>query len=249
MAERRSPLYEVHRRLSAEMVKGGGDYLFPLSYTSPVQEHVNTRTNVGMQDLTSMGEVDVKGPGSERLINYLLVNDEADETSFEIDTRTDVLDVTDLENPTLHAEHFHDTRSITHNNYVVGDLVYQSNYTSGLRVLDTTPLYDADDPRLEEVAFFDTFPAHGEPTFEGTWSNYPFFESDTIAVSGIDEGLFLLRLQPEVVDDPVVEQIYARHHKWEKYLRNTRSLATIAIVSSQQTERRYRYAEERPIIG
>jgi aminomethyltransferase len=75
MPERRSPLYEVHRRLSAEMVKGGGDYMFPLSYTSPVQEHSNTRTNVGMQDLTSMGEVDIKGPGSERLINYLLVNE------------------------------------------------------------------------------------------------------------------------------------------------------------------------------
>src|SRR5918992_2750980 len=75
MPERRSPLYEVHKRLSAEMVKGGGDYMFPASYTSPVQEHVNTRTNVGMQDLTSMGEVDVKGPGAERLINLLIVNE------------------------------------------------------------------------------------------------------------------------------------------------------------------------------
>ena len=75
MPERRSPLYEVHKRLGAEMVKGGGDYMFPASYMSPVQEHVNTRTNVGMQDLTSMGEVDIKGPGAERLINYLLVNE------------------------------------------------------------------------------------------------------------------------------------------------------------------------------
>jgi aminomethyltransferase len=57
------------------MVRGGGDYLFPLSYTSPVEEHVNTRTNVGMQDLSTMGEVDVKGPGAERLINHLLVNE------------------------------------------------------------------------------------------------------------------------------------------------------------------------------
>jgi choice-of-anchor B domain-containing protein len=126
--------------------------------------------------------------------SYFLVNDEADETTHDINTRTVVLDVTDLENPTLHTEHYHDTRSITHNNYVVGDLVYQSNYTSGLRVLDTTPLYDTEDPALEEVGFFDTFPAHGEPTFDGTWSNYPFFESGTIAVSGIDEGLFLLQL-------------------------------------------------------
>jgi len=57
------------------MVKGGGDYMFPLNYTSHVEEHTNTRTNVGMQDLSTMGEVDVKGPGAERLLNRLLVNE------------------------------------------------------------------------------------------------------------------------------------------------------------------------------
>ncbi|KPV50438.1 glycine cleavage system protein T [Kouleothrix aurantiaca] len=75
MPERRTPLYDNHIRLGAQMVKGGGDYMFPLSYTSPVEEHVNTRTNVGMQDLSTMGEVDVKGPGAERLLNQLLVNE------------------------------------------------------------------------------------------------------------------------------------------------------------------------------
>jgi hypothetical protein len=44
------------------------------------------------------------------------------------------------------------------------------------------------------VAFFDTYPFSDDPTFDGTWSNYPYFESGTIAVSGIGEGLFLLRL-------------------------------------------------------
>jgi aminomethyltransferase len=75
VAERRSPLYDLHVRAGAQMVRGGGDFLFPLSYTSPVEEHLNTRANVGMQDLSSMGEVDIKGPGAERLINYLLVNE------------------------------------------------------------------------------------------------------------------------------------------------------------------------------
>jgi choice-of-anchor B domain-containing protein len=125
---------------------------------------------------------------------YLLVNDELDEMTFEFNTRTVIIDVTDLENPTFHAAHEHDTTAITHNNYVVDGLVYQSNYTAGLRVLDTAFVGDTDNPRLDEVAFFDTFPRHDEPVFSGTWSNYPFFESGTIAVSGIDEGLFLLRL-------------------------------------------------------
>lgn len=77
MPERRTPLYDIHAR-SAQMVKGGGDYMFPASYTSPAEEHANTRTNVGMQDLSTMGEIDIKGPGAERLINRLVVNDVRD---------------------------------------------------------------------------------------------------------------------------------------------------------------------------
>lgn len=75
MAERRSPLYDYHLRHAGLMVKGGGEYLFPDAYTSPAQEHINTRTNVGMQDISSMGEVDVKGPGAERLLSRLAVNE------------------------------------------------------------------------------------------------------------------------------------------------------------------------------
>lgn len=75
MPERRTPLYDIHRRRASKMVKGGGDYMFPLAYTSPLEEHVNTRNNLGMQDLSTMGEVDIKGPGAERLISRLVVND------------------------------------------------------------------------------------------------------------------------------------------------------------------------------
>ena len=73
MPDRRTPLYDIHLRSAVRMVKGGGDYLFPLAYTSPQEEHLNVRQNVGMQDLTSMGEVDIKGPGAERLISRLAV--------------------------------------------------------------------------------------------------------------------------------------------------------------------------------
>lgn len=73
--ERRTPLYDIHARAAAKMIPGGGGFMFPFSYTAPMEEHLNTRTNVGMQDLSTMGEVDVKGPGAERLINRLLVND------------------------------------------------------------------------------------------------------------------------------------------------------------------------------
>jgi len=76
--ERRTPFYDLHLRAGAQMIKGGGDFMFPAVYTTVAEEHINTRTNVGMQDLSTMGEVDVKGPGAERLINSLTVNEVRD---------------------------------------------------------------------------------------------------------------------------------------------------------------------------
>src|ERR687894_1146735 len=78
MAERRTALYDFHLRSARQVVKGGGDFMFPTSYTSAVEEHLNVRRNVGMQDLSTMGEIDIKGPGAERLVRRLLVNEVQD---------------------------------------------------------------------------------------------------------------------------------------------------------------------------
>jgi aminomethyltransferase len=78
MTERRTSLYDFHLRSARNLVKGGGDFMFPTSYISPVEEHLNVRRNVGMQDLSTMGEVDIKGPGAERLVRRLLVNEVQD---------------------------------------------------------------------------------------------------------------------------------------------------------------------------
>jgi choice-of-anchor B domain-containing protein len=128
---------------------------------------------------------------------YLLVNDELDEQASGSNTRTMVIDVSDLDAPKLHFIHTHQTAAIDHNNYVHEGFVYQSNYAAGLRVLDLSGL---DGKQLTEVAFFDTYPAHTDATFDGTWSNYPFFESGTVAVSGRAEGLFLVKVRDEVLD-------------------------------------------------
>jgi aminomethyltransferase len=78
MTERMTPLYDFHLRSARNLVKGGGDFMFPTSYVSPVEEHLNVRRNAGMQDLSTMGEVDIKGPGAERLVRRLLVNEVQD---------------------------------------------------------------------------------------------------------------------------------------------------------------------------
>ena len=123
--------------------------------------------------------------------HYLYMDDELDELNGLVDhTRTLVWDVSDLDDPVLVKEFLNpNATSIDHNLYVKGDKVYQSNYTSGLRVLDI-----ANPVEPEEVGFFDTVPFGDEsPRFDGSWSNYPYFESGVIIVTSGYEGLFLLR--------------------------------------------------------
>jgi aminomethyltransferase len=75
MAERRTPFHASHLRSGAQVTRGSGDFMCAMVYTTVAEEHINTRTHVGMQDLSTMGKVDIKGPGAESLVNYLLVND------------------------------------------------------------------------------------------------------------------------------------------------------------------------------
>jgi len=121
---------------------------------------------------------------------FFYVNDEGDEASGKVaGTRTLIWDVSDLDDPVLAGEYVSDNKAIDHNLYVKDNFMYQSNYTSGLRIFDVS---DPKNPR--PVGFFDTRPVGSDdPTFAGSWSNYPFFKSGTIVVTSISEGLFLLK--------------------------------------------------------
>lgn len=57
------------------MGRVGGDFLSAKFYTGVEQEHLNTRQNVGVQDLSTMGKMDIKGPDAEALVNHVIVND------------------------------------------------------------------------------------------------------------------------------------------------------------------------------
>jgi choice-of-anchor B domain-containing protein len=120
---------------------------------------------------------------------YFYMDDEGDESAGTAPTtRTLIWDVSDLDDPVLVKEHFGTTGATDHNLYIKGRYMYQSNYLSGLRVLDIS---DVANP--VEVAYFDTVP-YGENNAEmsGSWSNYPFFKSGTIVVTSMREGLFVL---------------------------------------------------------
>ena len=71
---------------------------------------------------------------------FFLVNDEGDEIAFKHPTRTWIWDVSDLDAPVLASLYDGPTPSIDHNLYIRGNLVYESNYRSGLRVLDASEI-------------------------------------------------------------------------------------------------------------
>jgi choice-of-anchor B domain-containing protein len=122
---------------------------------------------------------------------YLYVNDELDEMSGLTDaTRTMIWDMAELDDPVLAGVYLAGSNATDHNLYVRGNLMYQSNYAAGLRILDIS---DPESPR--EVAYFDTAPfaADAPGFFDGSWSNYPFFESGNILVTSHKQGLFILK--------------------------------------------------------
>jgi choice-of-anchor B domain-containing protein len=125
---------------------------------------------------------------------FFLVNDEGDEVAFKHPTRTWIWDVSDLDAPVLATYYDGATASIDHNLYIRGDLVYESNYRSGLRVLDASEVARG---VLREVGFFDVYPSDDAPAFNGAWSVYPFFVSGSVVMNGIEQGLFVVR--PRVV--------------------------------------------------
>ena len=127
---------------------------------------------------------------------YFYMDDELDELQGSVPgTRTLIWDVSDLDDPVLVKEYISQNRATDHNLYVRGNLVYQSNYVSGLRILDIS------DPRNPQPAgHFDTVPwGEDEPGFAGSWSNYPFFPSGNVVVTSGEEGLFVVKKQQRPV--------------------------------------------------
>ncbi len=171
-------------------------------------------------DEQSMGIADFSVPASPRQIvretydrvgythqgwltedhEFFILNDEFDEIDFGIPTRSYVWDVRDLDNPELFGFIDNPSRAIGHNTYVHQSIAYQANYTSGLRLVDTSDIANGMTP---EVAYFDTYPEDdkncdadsicGSASFDGVWSVYPFFASGVVVISDMNRGLFVVR--------------------------------------------------------
>ncbi|BAL81465.1 glycine cleavage system aminomethyltransferase GcvT [Caldisericum exile] len=70
---KRTPLYEEHLKLGAQMIPFAG-YEMPLKYTSIKEEHLNVRMQVGIFDVSHMGEIEIHGPDALKFAHYLVTN-------------------------------------------------------------------------------------------------------------------------------------------------------------------------------
>ena len=75
MAEeiKKTCLYDNHVALGAQMSPFAG-FDMPIQYVGITQEHLAVRNNVGVFDVSHMGEIFISGPDSEAFINHIFTN-------------------------------------------------------------------------------------------------------------------------------------------------------------------------------
>ena len=73
MSPKATPLRDEHIALGAKMVDFAG-WFMPVEYSGLRQEHVNVRSNVGLFDVSHMGEVWIRGPQALATVEWLTSN-------------------------------------------------------------------------------------------------------------------------------------------------------------------------------
>src|SRR4030088_683107 len=71
---RRTPLFERHVAAGARLVPFAG-WEMPVQYRGVREEHLAVRRNVGVFDVSHMGQVEVRGPQADQLLQRVLSND------------------------------------------------------------------------------------------------------------------------------------------------------------------------------
>ena len=73
VATKKTPLYDEHVRLGAKIIPFGS-WLMPVQYSSIVEEHQAVRKNVGVFDISHMGQFIVHGSGAGAWLYTMLTN-------------------------------------------------------------------------------------------------------------------------------------------------------------------------------
>ena len=200
--------------------------IHPILYQGPDSDYAGREIVVCFNGNAGISIVDVEDKSDTQLISqlsyaqsgythqgwvgenhrYCFFNDELDEMNFGNNTRTYIMDMSDLDAPQITGYFEAPVEAIDHNLYIIGDKMYQSNYLSGLRILDVS---DAANGELELVGYFDTNPESDAPSFNGTWSNFPYYPSGNVAVSTFTH-FFMVRPSDDIAPNAVsVETLVA----------------------------------------
>jgi len=70
---KKTVLYEHHKKAGAKIVDFSG-WAMPVQYEGLKQEHLNTRENGGVFDVSHMGEIRVQGPNALKTLEWLTTN-------------------------------------------------------------------------------------------------------------------------------------------------------------------------------
>ncbi|MGG0716521.1 glycine cleavage system aminomethyltransferase GcvT [Robertmurraya massiliosenegalensis] len=71
---KRTPLFEVYKQYGGKTIDFGG-WDLPVQFSSIKEEHEAVRTKAGLFDVSHMGEIEVKGPGSLSYLQKMMTND------------------------------------------------------------------------------------------------------------------------------------------------------------------------------
>lgn len=181
-----------------------------INYTGPDTEHIGKEIYFGANE-NKVVVIDVTNKNNPILLStfvypnveythqgwlttdnkYWIVGDELDETSLGFNTKSIIIDMTNLDAPVLKGDYFGTTPAIDHNGYTLNNEYYLANYTAGLRIMNTSNIETSSN--MNEIAYFDTFPSSNSAQFNGAWSTYPYFASGNILISDIESGLFIVK--------------------------------------------------------
>ena len=73
VAPKKTLLYDEHVRLGAKMIPFG-DWIMPVQYSGIIDEHQAVRKNVGVFDISHMGQLVARGPRAGGWLNEMLTN-------------------------------------------------------------------------------------------------------------------------------------------------------------------------------
>ena len=106
--------------------------------------------------------------------------------------------IEDLDAPVAGPWQSNGLASNNHNSFIRDGRLFAANYKTGIRI------FDCENGELNEEAYFDTYPDSDSTGYQGCWGVDPFLPSGTILASDMQHGLFVLRLDEPVADEPAI---------------------------------------------